>query len=148
MKSKRLLAALTVAALVGSASAQSYSIDWYKIAGGGGASTGGVFSVSGTIGQLDATANGAVTGGGYSLTGGFWAIQAVQTPGAPTLFITRAGSTVTVFWQNVPGWNLYQNPSLTVPSAGWTASTGITANGGTNYLTLTNPVGNQFFRLK
>ena len=34
--------------------AQSYSIDWYKIAGGGGTSTGGVYSVSGTIGQNDA----------------------------------------------------------------------------------------------
>ena len=29
-----------------------YSIDWFKIAGGGGASTGGVYAVSGTIGQL------------------------------------------------------------------------------------------------
>jgi hypothetical protein len=27
--------------------AQSYSIDWYKIAGGGGTSTGGVYQVSG-----------------------------------------------------------------------------------------------------
>ena len=27
--------------------AQSYSIDWYKVSGGGGTSTGGVYSVSG-----------------------------------------------------------------------------------------------------
>ena len=33
------------------ATAQSYSIDWYKIAGGGGTSTGGTYQVSGTIGQ-------------------------------------------------------------------------------------------------
>jgi hypothetical protein len=33
-----------------SASAQSYSIDWFTIDGGGGTSTGGVYSVSGTIG--------------------------------------------------------------------------------------------------
>ena len=31
--------------------AQSYSIDWFTIAGGGGTSTGGPYSVSGTIGQ-------------------------------------------------------------------------------------------------
>ena len=29
------------------ASAQTYNIDWYKISGGGGTSTGGVYSVSG-----------------------------------------------------------------------------------------------------
>ena len=29
--------------------AQSYSIDWFTIDGGGGTSTGGVYSVSGTI---------------------------------------------------------------------------------------------------
>ena len=33
---------------------QQYSIGWYKIAGGGGASSGGVYSVNGTIGQPDA----------------------------------------------------------------------------------------------
>jgi len=33
---------------------QQCSIDWYKIAGGGGTSTGGVYSASGTIGQPDA----------------------------------------------------------------------------------------------
>ena len=66
--------------------AQQYSIDWYKIAGGGGASTGGTYSVSGTIGQPDAS--GAMTGNGYSLVGGYWAMFAVQTPGAPLLTIT------------------------------------------------------------
>ena len=71
--------------------AQSYSIDWYKIAGGGGMnSTGGVYSVSGTIGQHDA--GGPMTGGNYSLTGGFWALFAVQTPGAPVLNITLTGT--------------------------------------------------------
>ena len=34
--------------------AQAYSIDWYKIAGGGGTSTDGTYPVSGTIGQPDA----------------------------------------------------------------------------------------------
>jgi len=34
-----------------SASAQSYSIDWFKVAGGGGTSTNAQYSLSGTIGQ-------------------------------------------------------------------------------------------------
>jgi hypothetical protein len=33
-----------------------YSIDWSTIDGGGGTSTGGVYSVTGTIGQPDAGA--------------------------------------------------------------------------------------------
>jgi hypothetical protein len=63
-----------------------FLIVWYKIAGGGGTSTGGVYVVSGTIGQPDPS--GAMTGGNYSLTGGFWAlISVMQTPGTPTLCI-------------------------------------------------------------
>ena len=46
---------LTFFAITISVRAQSYSIDWYKISGGGGTSTGGVYSVSGTIGQPDAS---------------------------------------------------------------------------------------------
>ena len=128
------------------ATAQSYSVDWYKVSGGGGTSTGGVYAVSGTIGQPDA--GGAMSGGNYSVTGGYWAlINVVQTPGAPTLYISRATNTVTVFWQNVSGWNLIQNGNLATPVASWSASTSPTLTGGTNYLTLTNPPGNRFFRL-
>ncbi len=43
--------------------AQSYTIDWYKVSGGGGTSTGGTYQVSGTIGQHDA--GGPMTGGNY-----------------------------------------------------------------------------------
>ena len=77
---RKLAAALLLTTLpLISASAQSYTIDWYKIAGGGGTSTGGIYSVSGTIGQHDA--GGPMTGGNYSLTGGFWSlISLVQAP--------------------------------------------------------------------
>src|ERR1035437_9692772 len=79
------------------ARAQTYSINWYKVAGGGGISTGGVYAVSGTVGQPDA--GGPMTGGNYSLTGGFWALYAVQTPGAPFLTIFRtATNTAVVQW--------------------------------------------------
>jgi len=71
------------------ARAQTYSIDWFTIDGGGGTSTGGVFAVSGTIGQPDA--GGLMSNGPYSVNGGFWALPtAVQVTGAPTLTITPA----------------------------------------------------------
>jgi hypothetical protein len=144
---RRLVAMLLFATLpLVSTFAQTYSIDWYKIAGGGGTSTGSVYAVSGTIGQHDA--GGPMTGGNYSLTGGFWAlISVVQTAGAPTLFIRYAGNTVTVYWQDVSGWNLQQNGNLALP-AGWSASSGVTTTNGTNYLNVTPPAGNLFFQLK
>ena len=127
------------------ASAQSYTVDWYKIAGGGGTSTGGTYTVSGTIGQHDSS--GAMSGGNYSVTGGFWAlINVVQTPGAPTLYVSHSGNTVTVSWQNVSGWSLIQSGNLATPMGSWSASVGV-ATGVTNSLTLTNPVGNIFYRL-
>src|SRR5208282_603742 len=126
--------------------AQQYSIDWYKIAGGGGTSTGGTYQVSGTIGQPDAS--GAMTGGNYSLTGGFWSlISVVQTAGAPTLYISHTDNTVTVYWQNVSGWILQQNNNLTL-LANWSANNSWTTSNGTNYLNVVNPAGNLFFRLK
>ncbi len=125
--------------------AQNYSIEWYQIAGGGGTSTGGVFTVTGTIGQAEP--GGPLTGPGYSLTGGFWSLYAVQTPGAPVLNISHSGNLVTVSWQNVSGWSLQQTSNLSTP-AGWTANNSATLVGGTNYLNLTNPAGSVFFRLQ
>lgn len=81
------------------ARAQSYSIDWFRIAGGGSTSTGGVYSVNGTIGQHDA--GGPMTNGPYSLVGGFWVLPIlVQTPGAPALSISLNPqlSTITLWW--------------------------------------------------
>jgi len=58
--------------------AQNYTIDWFTIDGGGGTSTGGVYTVQGTIGQPDA---GILTGGNYSLQGGFWGLVAAVREG-------------------------------------------------------------------
>src|SRR5208337_4902525 len=131
--------------LATSAFAQSYSIDWYKIAGGGGTSTGGTYTVSGTIGQHDA--GGPMTGGSYSLTGGFWAlISVVQTPGLPDLIITHADNSVIISWPNTGSYTLLQNSNLA--GGTWTTSGyAITTANGTNSITITPPTGNLFFRL-
>lgn len=144
---KKLLALYVVtAAFCFQALAQQYSIDWYKVAGGGGTSTGGTYTVSGTIGQHDA--GGPMVGGNYSLVGGFWAlISTVQTVGAPTLFITQpAAGVVSVYWQSVPPWTLQQNTNFA--AANWSPSTGVTNISGTNYLKLNSPSGHLFFRLQ
>jgi len=58
----------------------TYSVDVWTIDGGGGSSSGGVYSVHGTIGQPDAEPLHPATGGGFAVTGGFWA---AATPPAP-----------------------------------------------------------------
>lgn len=109
---KTILAIVTTAAAV-SASAQNYSIDWFTIDGGGGTSSGGVYSLSDTSGQPDAGAT--MTGGQYTLVGGFWALPfAVQDPGAPTLAIEPFGSAhARISWTpNPPGFVLQENANL------------------------------------
>jgi hypothetical protein len=139
------LGTLALGALVLTMEAQPFSINWYKVSGGGGTSTSSHFALTGTAGQQDA--GKAMTSANYSLTGGFWAlISAVQTTGAPTLLISHSGTTVTVYWQDVLGWTLEQNGNLA--STNWTASSGVTTSAGTNYLNLTSPSGNLFFRLE
>jgi hypothetical protein len=139
VKTKLPLALLLVAFNL---SAQQYSIDWYKVAGGGGTSTGGVYSVSGTSGQPDAGT--AMNGGQYSVTGGFWSLYAVQTPGAPLLTITHVGNQAIVSWDlSVTGWTLQTNNNLT--TGAWGDYLGTVVN---NSVTNSPPTGNVFFRLK
>lgn len=140
-----ILGALLLACSQSALDAQSYSIDWYKVSGGGGTSTNGPYSVSGTIGQHDA--GGPMTGGSYSLTGGFWSLIAVvQTLGLPNLIITHSGTSVTVSWPDTGSYTLQQSPSL--PGTWTTSGYTITTSNGTNSITINNPTGNLFFRLK
>jgi hypothetical protein len=123
--------------------AQSYSIDWFKIAGGGGTSTGGLYQVSGTIGQPDA--GQVMTNGQFSVTGGFWVLPiAVQTVGAPTLTIVPAApGYATISWSpNTPGFVLQETVSLS--PANWTNS----VSGPTNPSTISTTLPAKFYRLK
>jgi hypothetical protein len=122
--------------------AQTYSIDWSKIADGGGTSTNAQFTVSGTIGQPDA---GTIHGGTYSVVGGFWSfISVVQTEGAPLLTITYAGNQAIESWPaSVTGWTLQTNNNLVTGTWGNYAGTVIN-----NSVTNSPPKGSLFFRLK
>jgi hypothetical protein len=126
--------------------AQSYSISWYKIAGGGGTSTGGTYSVSGTIGQHDA--GGTLNGGNYSVTGGFWSlIGVVQTPGVPNLTITHSGNSVIVSWPDTGAYTLLQNTNLA--GGTWTTNSAtVSTSNGISSITITPPTGRLFLRLR
>ena len=146
MNTKSSMAALVGAMLLTGCAfdlhAQSYSIDWFKIAGGGGTSTNAQLSLSGTIGQPDA--GPAMTNGQFSVTGGFWALPtAVQTPGAPTLTITpgASGFAVITWAPNSPGYVLQETLSLS--PANWTNS----VSGSNNPATIPAFAPKKFYRL-
>jgi hypothetical protein len=133
---------------VGGLQAQNYAIDWSTIDGGGGTSTGGGFTVSGTIGQPDA---GTLSGGGFTLSGGFWGVvAAIQNPPAPFLTVTRTTTnTVVVSWPGPEaGWKLQATPVLPAMPASWTELPPPYTASGTNLLFIEPvPVGNTFYRL-
>ena len=100
------------------AGAQDYAIDWWTLDGGGGTSTGGVYVITGSVGQPD---TGTLNGGSYALVGGFWSIvAAIQTPGAPFLEIMRTNGWVLVSWlKPATGFVLDHTPTLSGPTPGW-----------------------------
>ena len=141
-KMRPALAVLVWVLTAAAAHAQSYSLDWSKIAGGGGISTNGQYSLNGTIGQPDAS--GAMTNGQYSVTGGFWVLpQAVPVTGAPMLTIVRAASgQATISWTPAtPGFVLQE--SATISPSNWTNS----VSGATNPITVPAVPPRKFYRL-
>jgi hypothetical protein len=145
MTAKKTFLTAGLALLTTLALAQSYSIDWFTIDGGGGTSTGGVYSVISTIGQPDA---GKMSGGNFTIDGGFWGIiAAVQTSGAPLLSIMRSNNLAIVSWPSPStGFNLQQNLDLNMTN--WvTPSETVTDNGTIKFININPPTGNRFYRL-
>ena len=69
MKTNSIILILSVCVTLTIPAFADYEISWSTIDGGGGRSTGGDFSVVGTIGQPDA---GDMSGDDFELSGGFW----------------------------------------------------------------------------
>jgi hypothetical protein len=73
---QRLILLFSILLIVSTAKAD-YEIFWHTIDGGGGQSSGGSYTLTGTIGQPDAAYS---EGGNYELLGGFW-------PGGPLCIV-------------------------------------------------------------
>jgi hypothetical protein len=127
--------------------AQNFAIDWFTIDGGGGTSAGGVYSISGTIGQPDANPQ-LMAGGNFTLTGGFWSISAVQMLDAPRLTIRPTSTnTLQVLWPSPSlGFTLQQNADL--KTMNWLSAPETAMDDGTNkFIIIQPPAGNRFYRL-
>jgi hypothetical protein len=99
-----------------SSSAQISAINWLTT-GGGGAGSGGSYSICGTIGQHDAGV--MMSGASFSILGGFWT-PGTSDPG-PRLAIRRVGlNGVILSWPNPStGYILQQTVNLSAPGGGW-----------------------------
>jgi hypothetical protein len=126
--------------------AQNYSIDWFTIDGGGGVCAGGVFAVSGTIGQPDA---GAMSGGNFSVSGGFWSLDPL---GRPVLSITHHNGIARISWlRPASGYLLDQASTLITPSPPNTWSpvqAAYQTNASEISVSVPTPPGSRFYRLR
>lgn len=79
---------LSFPALIYSQSGGAFNLEFSIIAGGGGKSEGGGFSLEGTAGQSNAGTN--VSGGSFNLQDGFWSFDQL----APTAALVNVGGRV------------------------------------------------------
>ena len=118
-------------------------------AGVDGTRTGGIYSVSGTIGQQDA--NGPITGGSFIIDGGFWRIiAAVQTPGGPLLTIARTTTnTAAIYWPSPSTDFTLQENTNSIAMVNWSNILSTPTDNGTTKTGIVNPpTGSRFFRLR
>ena len=140
-----VLSALSLLGAAG-ASAQSFSIDSFTVAGGSGTVSGGAYSINGTVGQSDASPQ-PLTGGAFSLVAGFWSILAVQTPDAPLLSIERQGEGVRIFWP-LPATGFVLDQSLAVTGLWSHVTLSYVTNATDISVSDPTPTGNTFYRLR
>jgi len=127
---------LTVAALLGPSLcglAQPFALDWWTIAGGGGTSGDGEFTVRGTIGQTD---TGIVSDGTFTLEGGFW-------PGVSGSLVGPSPAIWT--WSGPDRGDWFNTNSWTPPGVPGPSDTIYITNGGTVNLTAPVTIGRQLY---
>jgi hypothetical protein len=132
--------------------AQNYGVDWSTITGGGGTSTGGVYTLTSTISQPTTT---RVNSSDFTIDGGFWSIvAAIQEPGAPLLSIRLTETnTLVVSWSMTwPGFALLENRDLNPKNwAQVTTPPIVVATSKTTvekHVVVPTPTGKRFYRLK
>ena len=143
MRQTHFLYAAALLLVASDAFAPPYTIDWWTVAGGGGTSTAGVYTVNGTMGQPGAA--GPSTNSQYYVTGGFWALpRAIQVEGAPMLTIAPAapGQATLAWTPNAPGFVLQETWGL--PQLNWTNA----LSGATNPVVVTITLPTKYYRLK
>jgi len=144
MKTPSILLTLAGSALCHAQSGGPWAITSSTLDGGGASSTGGVWKVTGTIGQADASTQKA-TSGGWAVAGGFWP-GAVAVPGGPMLALFPLdAANVTIAWTAAAvGYQLQYSTDLKL----WIDYPGLTISGAANVVWPLRSGPRYFFRLK
>lgn len=97
-------------------SAADYAVRWSTIAGGGGTSTGGVFTARATLGQP--LAGPMLSAPPYAFTGGFWTfLESPPPPDGPPLVARVQGGRIVISWPvSAAGYVLQESLDLTGPN--------------------------------
>jgi uncharacterized repeat protein (TIGR01451 family) len=114
---KRTALGIVVGLAASAASAQTYTISWSTVDGGGTMSAaGGTFELAGTIGQPDA--GGPLAGSPFLLHGGFWSLAAGGAAPQADLSVTKTDGQASA----VPGQQVTY--TIVVANAGPSAAVG------------------------
>lgn len=141
--------ALAALSLAVSSHAQ-FAIPWATVDGGGGTSSGGSFTLHGTIGQPDAAPVLTSANGQFRLEAGFWSgVTVVQAPGAPPLKITLIpGSRAVLSWPvSTTGFILEETGTVADPNS-WTLTLQPVVDTAAEHTVTVPSSGNRCFRLK
>jgi hypothetical protein len=131
------------------AQAQDFRLDWYTTDGGGTTGTGGVFTVSGTIGQPDA---GTLSSGQFTVYGGFWGLLGgTLNPVSPwlTVMLTPTNTVILTWPVSTTEWRLQTTPSLATVPVQWIEIPPPYPVAGTNCSVIQpSATGSNFYRLQ
>jgi hypothetical protein len=120
MKRKLVITFLGLALSTTLGQAQSYTINWFTLDGGGDSSSGGSYSLNGTIGQPDAGT--PMSGGVFNVSGGFWpGVTGGSVGPIPGLSIRYGTPNIVILsWPNPStGYVLQQTANMNAPGGGW-----------------------------
>jgi len=136
-------AVLVLAASV--ARGQNLTVDWSTCSGSSATAAGGVYTLSGTAGQIAA---GSSSASSFALIGGFWAADAPSAVAVPALGATRVGRSLVFSWPASGGSYTLQSKPDVSPTTAWTTVAQTPVLAGDHY-TVSVPMNKsaEFFRL-
>ena len=140
----KTLLTMVITLIAATVSGQNYAINWFTIDGGGGASSGGQYTLRGTIGQPDA---GIMSATGFSISGGFWS-DGEEPLTVPLLRISRSGPNAVVAWPNPStGFELQESSGLSAPA--WSnVGQPVVIMGNEKQVSVPATTGHRFYRLR
>lgn len=142
-----LLAATLSGGLISGLRAQSLTLDWITVDGGGGTAVAPTFELQLSIGQPDA---GAARGGPYLLETGFWPGPfAPATTVPPALSVGRTPDGLALSWPANVGPVSLERATLLGPDGDWLAVPVEPVQVGEELRVLVSPgAGSAFYRLR